>query len=177
MSPNTRIVTWSQMDSPVGLLTLAATKDGLCHILFSKSGEPTIGLKVWLNKTFRSFQLEKNDSELLLYSEQLDRYFDQTIKEFDVPLDIYGTPFQKRVWKQLQSIPYGEVRSYKEVAEAIGIPKAVRAVGGANNRNPVSIIIPCHRVIGSNGSLVGYGGGLFIKEFLLTLEGYLPHED
>ncbi|SFI84377.1 methylated-DNA--[protein]-cysteine S-methyltransferase [Thermoflavimicrobium dichotomicum] len=173
MPPSIQKVVWSQIDSPIGLLTLAATQKGLCHILFDKPGESLIGLKVWLSKTFRAFQLEKHDEALLPYVEQLEEYFNQTRKNFDLPVDLYGTSFQKRVWKQLQAIPYGEVRSYKEVAQAIGIPKAVRAVGGANNKNPVPIIIPCHRVIGSNGSLVGYGGGLYIKEYLLTLEGWL----
>ena len=86
-------------------------------------------------------------------------------------VDLNGTPFQLRVWRELQTIPFGEVRSYKEVARSIGTPKAVRAVGGASNKNPVPILVPCHRVIGSNGSLVGYGGGLPIKERLLRLEG------
>jgi methylated-DNA-[protein]-cysteine S-methyltransferase len=174
MPPENQSVVWSQMDSPVGLLTLAATQTGLCHLLFSKSNAPTLGLKVWLSKTFRNFKLEKNDQELCPYMVQLEEYFSQQRTAFDLPLDIYGTPFQTLVWNELRKIPYGEVRSYKQIAQEIGIPKAVRAVGGANNRNPISIIIPCHRVIGSNGSLVGYGGGLYIKEYLLTLEGYLP---
>jgi len=101
----------------------------------------------------------------------LAEYFDGKRRRFDLPVDLYGTPFQLRVWRELKKIPYGEVRSYKELARAIGSPKAVRAVGGANNKNPVPILVPCHRVIGSNGSLVGYGGGLSIKEYLLKLEG------
>lgn len=91
-------------------------------------------------------------------------------KEFDLPLNPQGTPFQKNVWDALSEIPYGETRSYKEIAVAIGKPKAFRAVGMANNKNPIIFIIPCHRVIGANGSLVGYGGGLEVKSALLEME-------
>ena len=101
---------------------------------------------------------------------QLDEYLVGNRKEFDLPLKAKGTEFQQEVWKALQEIPYGETRYYGEIAEKIGNPKASRAVGLANNRNPISIFIPCHRVIGKNGKLVGYGGGLDIKERLLNLE-------
>ena len=104
-------------------------------------------------------------------SKQLDEYFQGTRKNFDLPIFTKGTPFQQRVWDALKTIPYGETRSYKDIAVQIGKSKACRAVGMANNRNPISIIIPCHRVIGSKGELVGYGGGLNIKEQLLSLEG------
>jgi len=101
---------------------------------------------------------------------QLDAYFKGEMKEFDVPLDMHGTTFQQTVWKQLTAIPYGKTWSYGEVAAAIGRPTASRAVGHANGCNPVSIIVPCHRVIGSTGKLVGYGGGLDRKRALLALE-------
>lgn len=101
---------------------------------------------------------------------QLDEYFAGKRKSFDLPLAPDGTAFQHRVWKALQEIPYGETRSYGEIARAIGSDKAARAVGMANNRNPIPIIIPCHRVVGANGKLVGYGGGLEIKAQLLHLE-------
>lgn len=101
---------------------------------------------------------------------QLDEYFAGNRKKFDLPLKPRGTEFQNSVWKALEEIPYGETKYYGEIAEIIGNPKASRAVGLANNRNPISIIIPCHRVIGKNGKLVGYGGGLHIKELLLNLE-------
>lgn len=103
-------------------------------------------------------------------AKQLKEYFEGKRKEFELPLSPSGTEFQQSVWKALQTIPYGETWSYKQVAEKIGNPKASRAVGMANNKNPISIFIPCHRVIGSNGKLVGYGGGLAIKEYLLDLE-------
>jgi methylated-DNA-[protein]-cysteine S-methyltransferase len=101
---------------------------------------------------------------------QLTEYLDGRRKKFDLPLNPQGTEFQKKVWKALCDIPYGQTRSYKQVAEAVGNPKGPRAVGMANNRNPIIIFIPCHRVIGANGSLVGYGGGLHVKEKLLAIE-------
>lgn len=104
--------------------------------------------------------------------EQLDKYFERKLKIFTIPIKIEtGTKFQREVWKALQSIPYGETRSYKDIAIQIANPKAVRAVGGANNKNPIGIVIPCHRVIGSSGKLVGYAGGLDKKEMLLKIEG------
>lgn len=102
---------------------------------------------------------------------QLRAYFAGELREFDIPLLLEGTAFQKRVWKNLQNIPYGETISYGELAKRIGDPKAVRAVGAANGQNPIPIIVPCHRVIGSNGSLTGFGGGIENKKKLLELEG------
>lgn len=104
---------------------------------------------------------------------QLQEYFDGKRKEFNLPILLRGTEFQKKVWQGLCTIPYGETRSYKELAELVGNPKAVRAVGGANNKNPIMIIVPCHRVIGADGSLVGFGGGLEVKKYLLELEAGL----
>ena len=101
---------------------------------------------------------------------QLRAYFAGDLRSFDVPLEIAGTDFQQRVWKALRTIPYGETRSYSQIAGQIGSPRAVRAVGAANGRNPIPIIVPCHRVIGASGSLVGFGGGLEWKRFLLDLE-------
>ena len=113
------------------------------------------------------------EQETLLIKEaysQLSEYLLGERKSFDLPLKPRGTVFQQQVWKALCDIPYGETRSYKQIAEAIGNPKAVRAVGMANNRNPLLIVVPCHRVIGANGKLVGYGAGIDKKEFLLKLE-------
>ncbi len=103
---------------------------------------------------------------------QLHAYFAGELRRFDLPLDMVGTEFQKRVWRELETIPYGETRSYRQIAEGIGAPRAVRAVGAANGSNPLPIVIPCHRVIGSGGKLVGYGGGLPLKRRLLELEGW-----
>ncbi|MGD0497860.1 MAG: methylated-DNA--[protein]-cysteine S-methyltransferase [Bryobacteraceae bacterium] len=115
---------------------------------------------------------ERNDRHALLVeaARQLRAYFDGHLRQFDLPLDPAGTDFQKRVWNALLGIPYGETRSYAEIAEAIGSPQAVRAVGAANGANPIPIVVPCHRVIGSGGKLTGYGGGLALKKRLLELE-------
>ena len=117
----------------------------------------------------------RNDANPLLKetTRQLRAYFDGRLRTFDVPLDMQGTAFQKRVWSELEKIPYGETRSYLQVAIASGTPNAVRAVGAANGANPIPIIVPCHRVIGSSGKLTGYGGGLPLKKRLLELEGAL----
>ncbi|MEO8230985.1 MAG: methylated-DNA--[protein]-cysteine S-methyltransferase [Ignavibacteriota bacterium] len=121
-------------------------------------------------------KLRSTDPYLFGIFNQLKEYFDGTRKKFDAPLDIEGTEFQKRVWKELQKIPYGKTISYKKLSEKLGDVKAVRAVGKANGQNPIAIIIPCHRVIGSDGSLVDYASGLAIKEKLLHLEGALNPE-
>lgn len=103
-------------------------------------------------------------------AKELQEYFEGKRKSFEVPIDTHGTVFREKVWAALREIPYGETRSYKDIAIAVGNEKACRAVGGANNKNPISIITPCHRVIGAGGAMVGYGGGLDMKEFLLALE-------
>jgi methylated-DNA-[protein]-cysteine S-methyltransferase len=139
-------------------LRLVASNCGLCGLQF----EP-----------FVTVEGERDDDSALLHetADQLRAYFDRKLREFSIPLDLEGTEFQKDVWQQLREIPYGETRSYVQIAEAIGRPKAVRAVGAANGSNPVAIVVPCHRVIGSSGRLTGYGGGLPLKKRLLELEG------
>ncbi len=142
------------------------TKIGKITII--EEDEKIIGIRI-------NEELEKNfvlkETKLLKETaNQLQEYFCGTRKKFDVPLNPKGTNFMKKVWTSLTKIPYGEVRTYKQIAENIDNPKASRAVGMANNKNPIPIIIPCHRVIGSNGSLVGYALGLDIKKFLLELE-------
>ncbi|MCP8968889.1 methylated-DNA--[protein]-cysteine S-methyltransferase [Ectobacillus ponti] len=107
---------------------------------------------------------------------ELDEYFKKQRTAFTVPLCAAGTPFQKQAWDALCTVPFGETASYADMAVKVGNPKAVRAIGGANNKNPISIIVPCHRIIGKNGKLVGYGGGLWRKEWLLKHEGVLPEE-
>lgn len=121
--------------------------------------------------------IEKETPLLRVAKQQLTEYFAGQRTVFDLPIKTAGTAFQQQVWQALKAIPYGETRSYKEIAAAIDNPKAVRAVGGANNKNPISIVIPCHRVIGSNGQLVGYGGGLDTKVFLLALESQNKKND
>ena len=128
-----------------------------------------------------AFEEKEEDSEpqlevLRRTIAELEKYFQGERREFSAELAPAGTPFQLRVWRELSNIPYGETRSYREIAEKIGSPKAVRAVGAANGANPIGIIIPCHRVIGNDGSLTGYGGGLDLKRRLLELEGALPRD-
>lgn len=119
----------------------------------------------------------RNDANFLLVeaARQLREYFAGRLRQFDLPLDPRGTPFQRRVWCEVATIPYGRTRSYSEIAEALGTPRAVRAVGAANGANPLPIVIPCHRVIGASGKLVGYGGGLALKRRLLELEGSISY--
>lgn len=148
------------MDSPIGPLLLTCTESGLSGVFMQdhKGGpQPKAG---WI----------ADRAPLQPALSQLARYFGDELRDFDLPLDLHGTAFQREVWRALCAIPYGETRSYGDVARAIGRPNAVRAVGLANGRNPVSIVVPCHRVIGGDGSLTGYGGGLDRKRFLLNLE-------
>ena len=148
--------------SPVGELTLVADDRGLAAILWEddRPGRVRLGALA-----------EKADHPVLLETErQLGEYFAGERRSFDVPLSFAGTDFQKRVWAALLAIPFGETRSYGEIAQQLGAPGASRAVGAANGRNPISIIAPCHRVVGSNGKLTGFAGGLDAKAFLLALE-------
>ncbi len=153
-------VYWRLCPSPVGRLLLAGSTKGLQILQFQDGAHPLAPPRDWRQDS-RSFQ------EIV---EQLEQYFAGHRRRFEVKLDLEGTPFQLRVWKALQYIPYGKTVSYGELAVQIGHPQASRAVGAANGRNPVSIIVPCHRVIGATGRLVGYGGGLPIKTALLELE-------
>ncbi|ARK29096.1 methylated-DNA--[protein]-cysteine S-methyltransferase [Halalkalibacter krulwichiae] len=161
----------TEMNSPLGALTIVATDKGVCHIHFGELTKCMATLKAWLTKQGRKGDLIPCENTLKPICEQLQQYFSGERTRFSVPLDLCGTEFQKKVWNTLSEIEYGETKSYKEIAQKVGAPKAVRAIGGANNQNPVPIIIPCHRVIGSNGNMVGYGGGLDKKELLLSLEG------
>jgi len=129
-----------------------------------------------INEFTPATKLRSDDPYLFGIFDQLKEYFAGTRKEFEVPLDVEGTEFQKKVWQQLQKIPYGKTISYKSLSERLGDVKSIRAVGKANGQNPIAIIIPCHRVIGADGSLIGYAGGLLIKEKLLHLEGALNPE-
>jgi methylated-DNA-[protein]-cysteine S-methyltransferase len=158
------------IDSPIGPLLLASTEEGLCFIEFGNEEDSLPSLQRWCKKTFLGMNLLRDDRWNKPAIDQLQEYFAGERQVFDLSFVLYGTPFQKAVWTELSKIPYGETRSYKDIALALGASKAVRAIGGANNRNPIPVIFPCHRVIGSNGALVGYGGGLPIKEYLLSLE-------
>lgn len=138
-------------------------------IIITDNGEAITGIHFDRYDIPKDF-VEKETDLIKETKKQLDEYFKGNRENFNIPMYLEGTDFQKSVWKALQDIPYGETKSYSEIAEYINNPKACRAVGLANNKNPISIIIPCHRVIGKSGKLVGYGGGLHIKERLLELE-------
>jgi methylated-DNA-[protein]-cysteine S-methyltransferase len=148
------------IESPIGQLLLAGDDQGVRFLLFSTGRHTAQPKPDW----------EPDRGSLNESASQLTSYFAGKLRAFDIPLAPQGTPFQQQVWRALCDIPYGTTTSYAELARRIGKPNAVRAVGLANGSNPISIIIPCHRVIGSNGSLTGYGGGLPIKKALLELE-------
>lgn len=149
------------IDSPVGALLAAGDQQGLKFLLFVQGRNRAGPRPGW----------QPDRGALDEPARQLSAYFRGELRDFDLTVAPEGTPFQRAVWTELQRIPYGETISYGELARRLGNPRAVRAVGLANGSNPISIIIPCHRVIGSNGSLVGYGGGLPVKQALLALEG------
>jgi O-6-methylguanine DNA methyltransferase len=165
--------------SPVGGLFLAASERGLVALEFDARlpGQQTIrpnprDLRAEQLKS-RGIRFEESETALRAYVEQLEEYFAGNRREFSFALDLRGTDFQLACWRALLAIPYGETRSYGDIARAVGRPYGFRAVGMANNRNPLAIVVPCHRVIASDGTLCGYGGGLEIKRRLLELEGAL----
>jgi methylated-DNA-[protein]-cysteine S-methyltransferase len=148
------------MATPIGALFLAASEKGLVRLEFQDR----------VQKMKSGVELTEDEASLAPYVLELDEYFNGKRREFSFPLDLRGTVFQLACWNALLTIPYGDTRSYADIARAIGHPHAYRAVGMSNNRNPIAIVVPCHRVIASSGSLCGYGGGLDIKRKLLELE-------
>lgn len=152
------------IESPIGRLILIADDDGLTHVLFRNHGLRDLGLDD------RDVPTRPDDPVLTAAGEQLDEYFARDRTRFDLPLHVDGTDFEVAVWQAMTTIPYGETISYGEQAERAGYPGAYQAVGASNGQNPLAIVIPCHRVIGSDGSLVGFGGGLAMKRELLDLE-------
>ncbi|HET9839221.1 MAG TPA: methylated-DNA--[protein]-cysteine S-methyltransferase [Candidatus Angelobacter sp.] len=155
-------VFFSVMPSPAGPLLVAATGEGLRSVQFHRGKMPGPARnEVWV----------ESREQVRLYEQQIEAYFRGELRNFDCRLDLVGTVFQKDCWRALLRIPYGETRTYAEIARAIGRPQAFRAVGQANHDNPIAIVVPCHRVLGANGTLTGYGGGLNTKEMLLRLEG------
>lgn len=155
------------IDSPYGPLTLVATDNVLSGLYMTEQRhrppEETFG--------------DRDAGPFGETIRQLEAYFAGELTEFDLPMRLEGTPFQRTVWQQLQLIPYGETRTYGQLAEALGKPNASRAVGLANGKNPIGVIVPCHRVIGAGGSLTGYGGGLDRKQRLLAFEGATPRKE
>ena len=154
-------VNYAYFDSPIGPLLIAGHAEAIMRISFPKDGKPLPPDAGWMESALGPI------GETIL---QLGEYFAGRRREFDLPLAPAGTSFQKSVWQQLREVPYGVTISYGELAKRVGNPKASRAVGAANGKNPLPIVVPCHRVIGSNGKLVGFGGGLPIKERLLEIE-------
>ncbi len=150
-------------ESPIGPLRLMAEGDSLTGIHMLDAEDPTVPGPGWVRES----------APFAAVREQLAAYFAGALTRFDLPLAPRGTPFQLRVWERLREIPYGETMSYAQLALQIGEPRAIRAVGAANGRNPLPIVVPCHRVIGADGSLTGYAGGLERKRLLLELEGSL----
>jgi len=147
------------IDSPIGLLALVVSRGAVTELRMDAAPRTTTG--------------DTADNNLMHEAvAQVEAYFDGSLKEFELPLRSEGSPFQRAVWRELEGIPYGTVTSYGEIARRVGKPTASRAVGAANGRNPIAIIVPCHRVIGADGSLTGYGGGMWRKEWLLNHEGH-----
>jgi methylated-DNA-[protein]-cysteine S-methyltransferase len=156
---------YTSFESPIG--ELLAVGDGRAlHGLYMQEGRTAVAVRAGWERAYEAFAEVRA---------QLADYFAGRRRAFDLPLAMSGSPFQRRVWRALQNIPYGETISYGEVALRIGVPSASRAVGVANGRNPVSVIVPCHRVIGADGGLTGYGGGVERKRFLLDLEAGVLH--
>lgn len=155
---------YCRYSSEVTDLILAASDKGLVLLEFDRRKFPPKKSK---------YQWEESPASLKSYTRELDEYFAGKRRTFTFPLDLRGTPFQLACWSALLAIPYGETRSYADIARAIGRANAFRAVGMANNRNPIAIVVPCHRVVASDGTLCGYGGGLDLKRKLLELEGAL----
>ncbi|MCT8089873.1 methylated-DNA--[protein]-cysteine S-methyltransferase [Acinetobacter sp. C_4_1] len=151
-----------EMASPVGTLKLVANDTALVAVLWENENPKRVRLAELIEQTHHPILLETQ--------KQLSEYFAGKRQQFDLPLDFEGTEFQQKVWQALLTIPFGETRSYRDIAEQVGNVKAVRAVGAANGKNPISIIAPCHRVVGANGKLVGFAGGLDNKDILLKLE-------
>ncbi len=161
----------TSFDSRVGLIYVASTDKGVCKVSVPKETKKDF-LK-WLHDNFTDNEVRENKSRNKEAIDQLNRYFSGKLARFTCSVDLMGTPFQMRVWKELTKISYGTTISYKQLAKRLGTSRGYQAIGRANANNPVPIIIPCHRVIGTDGSLVGYAAGVKTKEFLLKLEGAL----
>jgi len=155
---------YAQTGSPIGPLNLAISGKGLLALEFQREGFP---------RKSKNIVWEHSPAKAAPFAGQLAEYFSGQRREFTFPLDLRGTPFQLACWRALLAIPYGETRTYADIARSVRKPQAFRAVGMANNRNPIAIVVPCHRVIASDGTLCGYGGGLDVKRRLLELEGAL----
>lgn len=165
-------VVYARLDSPVGTVWIASTGVGVCKI--SLGAERSGAFLSWISEHIGPGESWEDPELMSSATSQLAEYFSGTRQTFDLPLDVRGTSFQRAVWSQVILIPYGATASYGDIAQLVGKPKASRTVGSAVGANPLPIVIPCHRVVGSGGSLVGFGAGLDVKETLLRLEGSYP---
>nr|WP_290965397.1 methylated-DNA--[protein]-cysteine S-methyltransferase [Flavobacterium sp.] len=163
------IIDLKRIETPLGTMYVCAVKEGICLLEFTDRKMLETEFKA-LAKTLNATIIQGDNGHFEILEKQLREYFEGKRKDFTVPLFSPGSDFQNKVWTALQNIPYGAVRSYKEQSSAINKPEAIRAVANANGANRISILIPCHRVVGSNGELTGYGGGLWRKKWLLELE-------
>ena len=162
------VLYYDKLQSALGRLYVVVSDEGIVYI-----GTPDAlfeEVEVWAKKPFKNYTFEENREKVAQYIDQLEAYFKGELRGFDIPIHVKGTPFQLAVWDALKGLPYGTTTSYSGIAEKIGNPKAVRAVGAAIGANPILAIIPCHRVIGKNGKMTGFRSGIPMKEFLLQLE-------
>ncbi|WP_308634229.1 methylated-DNA--[protein]-cysteine S-methyltransferase [Paenibacillus silvisoli] len=167
----TKKLFWTKLQEEAWNLHLVATEEGLCYV-----GSPDVPFdeaETWCKKHFPAYELERDDERMAAYGKQLIDYLGGKLTGFELPLSMKGTEFQQSVWEALKAIPHGQTCSYSDIARQIGRPSAVRAVGTAIGANPVLIVVPCHRVVGKDGSLTGFRGGMKAKEQLLKLEGVL----
>jgi len=160
------VINCYEFSTKLGKMAIYFNKDGLYGLSFLRDKDDKN--HNYISKNFKV--VKKVEEDIYGYANEILKYINGEIREFSVPIKLFGTEFQRKVWNELINIPYGETRTYKDIANSIECPKGFRAVGGALNKNPIPIIIPCHRVIGSNGKLVGFAGGLELKEKLLKIE-------
>ncbi len=161
----------TSFESKIGLIYVASTEKGVCKVSVPKQNRKDFF--GWLHDNFDNNEVVDNKSRNKEIIDQMNRYFNGRLAKFNLPVDLIGTPFQLRVWKELSKISYGTTISYKQLAKRLGTSRGFQAIGRANAANPLPIVIPCHRVLGVDGALVGYSAGIKTKEFLLKLEGAL----
>lgn len=170
MMNDTQNIYYGKIVNEIGEIYIASTDKGLSYV-----GSPNEGLeqlKKWFDKSQSNIAFLKDEEKIGQYTLQISDYLNGQRKEFDIVIDVKGTPFQEMVWHELRNIPYGETASYSDIADKIGKPKAVRAVGRAIGANPLLMVIPCHRVVAKNGNLTGFRGGMLMKEKLLEMEAH-----
>lgn len=169
MNPEKKVIVTSTLETPLGSMIAGAAEEGVCLLEYFEDNRPERGYED-LARLLNADILKGEHAHIKALQKELAEYFDGKRKTFNIPLIIAGTPFQEMVWKELLNIPYGTTRSYREQSVALKKPDAIRAIASANGSNRIAILVPCHRVIGTNGSLTGYGGGLWRKKWLLDLE-------